>query len=45
MIREKHQHYATGHDSKNRGKLYPCPSRNCCLWPAWNMNGERLKNF
>lgn len=35
MITVPHYHIATGHDSINRGKLYPCASSRCCIEPAW----------
>lgn len=35
MITKPHYHLATGKDSKNSGNLYKCPSRVCCIEPAY----------
>lgn len=42
MITEPHYHFSTGHDSKNSGNLYPCPSRVCCIGPAWDEEFEQI---
>jgi len=46
-----HYHYATGHESKNKGRLYRCmnkgkdPPFGCCLSPAFDKRGRLLGTF
>lgn len=36
MISQPHYHVITWKDSKHYGTLQKCPSRRCCLMPAYS---------
>jgi len=51
LICKVHYHFATGHEAKNKGKLYRCmntgkdPPFGCCLDKAYDKRGRLLGTF